>query len=241
MAPDPNWYEVLRVHPSALPEQIRRSYTILAQHGHPDSGGAGADMQQLRQARDVLLDPERRRAYDAQLRAQTQTGQPEAAGVPTHAQRDEWGQESVWVPPPPQGSGWQQPPPHPPGHGPVAPDGVSRAPRLSRADVLGRSAPERVTGLVWLLVSLVAPVASALLDLSLVDALTYAGLVLLSVLVGALRLTGRASWPYVVWVVVALALGAVLVGPMGQWGTGLYVLVWAAAFVGAVETRRRGR
>lgn len=123
MGTDRNWYEVLRVHPQAPPELIKRSFQILAQHGHPDSGGDGTiDMQDLTTARDILLNPARRKAFDEELaareqaeRRQQEAAQPQFEETVDEEVVDDWGQEEAWVPqasqtqPPPQQEQQYQP------------------------------------------------------------------------------------------------------------------------------------
>lgn len=125
MAIDRNWYEVLHVSPTAPPELIKKSFQVLAQHGHPDKGGDGIDMQDLTLARDILLDPARRKAFDDQLAAEAaaeaERSRQESARQPRPEEPvveeviDDWGQEEAWVP----GTGAQPPPPHEPQYQPT--------------------------------------------------------------------------------------------------------------------------
>lgn len=106
MATERNWYEVLRVHPQAPPELIKKSFQVLAQTWHPDKGGDGTvDMQDLTMARDILLDPDRRKAFDAHLaakadaeRRQHETTEPHVEEIVEQEVVDDWGQEEAWVP-----------------------------------------------------------------------------------------------------------------------------------------------
>ena len=64
-------YEILQVHPSALPEVVEAAYRALAMVQHPDTNGnrdSGA-MAELNWAYSVLHDPEERIAYDRRRRA----------------------------------------------------------------------------------------------------------------------------------------------------------------------------
>lgn len=58
-------YDALGVDPDADPEAIRRAYRERAKRHHPDAGGDAGEFRRLTTARDVLLDEERRRRYDA--------------------------------------------------------------------------------------------------------------------------------------------------------------------------------
>jgi len=59
-------YEVLQVHPSALPEVVEAAYRALALVHHPDRNGnhGQAAMAELNAAYALLRDPERRMEYD---------------------------------------------------------------------------------------------------------------------------------------------------------------------------------
>jgi len=64
-----NYYDELQIHPKAELETIQRVYRLFAARYHPDnkeSGDAGK-FRQIREAYEVLSDPERRAGYDAQL------------------------------------------------------------------------------------------------------------------------------------------------------------------------------
>lgn len=74
----PDYYAILHIPRSAGAVAIRRAYRARARAWHPDANGgsaaAEAQMKRLNEARDVLLDPERRRAYDAWLAARAIAG-----------------------------------------------------------------------------------------------------------------------------------------------------------------------
>jgi len=63
----PDYYEFLQISPKAEPDTIHRIYRFLAARLHPDNPDTG-DAKQfllLKQAYDVLSNPERRAEYDA--------------------------------------------------------------------------------------------------------------------------------------------------------------------------------
>lgn len=63
--PEPDFYEVLQVHPKASPLIIKKAYrTLLLAGSHPDQGGDSAQTQLLTEAYRVLSDPSLRDAYD---------------------------------------------------------------------------------------------------------------------------------------------------------------------------------
>ncbi|BAS10881.1 chaperone protein DnaJ [Arthrobacter sp. Hiyo4] len=76
MTTQPDYYDVLRVRPSASQQEISRAYRALMRTHHPDldggaTGGATpgrdlsrAELLQIMQAFSVLRDPVRRAAYD---------------------------------------------------------------------------------------------------------------------------------------------------------------------------------
>ncbi len=64
----PNYYEFLQISPNAEPDTIHRVFRFLAARLHPDNPESGDSDKffLLKQAHDVLSDPARRTAYDAQ-------------------------------------------------------------------------------------------------------------------------------------------------------------------------------
>ncbi|MGQ9837048.1 MAG: J domain-containing protein [Cyanobacteriota bacterium] len=63
-----DYYAILNVSPDADMEEVKQAFRQLARQFHPDVAGEGSRerFQQIRQAYQVLSDPERRRQYDAQ-------------------------------------------------------------------------------------------------------------------------------------------------------------------------------
>ncbi|WP_104060558.1 J domain-containing protein [Arthrobacter sp. 4R501] len=72
MTTQPDYYDVLRVRPSASQQEISRAYRALMRTHHPDLDGRAtvgrdlsrAELLQIMQAFSVLRDPARRAAYD---------------------------------------------------------------------------------------------------------------------------------------------------------------------------------
>lgn len=66
----PTWYDILGVEPDATPEQIKAAWRDSTDKFEPGTGGSRFRM--FNEAADVLLDPEKRRAYDAELAGATE-------------------------------------------------------------------------------------------------------------------------------------------------------------------------
>jgi len=79
--PDPDWYAVLEVPPGADETAIRAAHRRRARDLHPDvnpAPDATARMAELNRARDILLDPAQRAAFD---RDRQPTGEPGTTGL----------------------------------------------------------------------------------------------------------------------------------------------------------------
>ena len=69
-----NYYELLGVSKDASAEEINKAYRIQAKKWHPDvskEDNAAQIMNQLNEAKDILLDEEKRKAYDLSLTGNT--------------------------------------------------------------------------------------------------------------------------------------------------------------------------
>ena len=77
-----DFYRVMQVDPAADPDIIKAAYRVLARKLHPDHTGDESAMKRLNTAWDVLRDPGRRTAYDAERdAAAVAAGQP----TPSHS------------------------------------------------------------------------------------------------------------------------------------------------------------
>lgn len=79
---NPTLYDVLGVTPDAGRDQIKRAWHDAADRFEPGSGGSSAQFRLFNEAAEVLLDPERRAAYDEQLTVQgraTPVSEPDVA------------------------------------------------------------------------------------------------------------------------------------------------------------------
>lgn len=79
----PDYYEFLQISPNAEPETIHRVYRFLAARFHPDNAETGDPSQffLLKQAYDVLSDPERRAKYDASFQDDVPTPDPLSTSI----------------------------------------------------------------------------------------------------------------------------------------------------------------
>jgi curved DNA-binding protein CbpA len=61
-----NYYDILEINKSATPEEIKEAYRKLVKIHHPDiNGGKDEKFKQISEAYSVLIDPEKRKAYDS--------------------------------------------------------------------------------------------------------------------------------------------------------------------------------
>ena len=111
-SPNPTWYDVLGVSRDAGPDEIKAAWRHATDKFEPGSGSG--QFRMFNEAADVLLDPERRRAYDATLDA-TGTTAESAQVTPAPVTGTE---EAESAPPPP---------PAPP-----APETRARAPKAPK-------------------------------------------------------------------------------------------------------------
>lgn len=76
-----SYYEVLNIGPDASQEEIHAAYRALVKKVHPDGGGTAGLFDYVRVAYDVLSDPDKRRAYDEQLRSGAAQPEEDAEGA----------------------------------------------------------------------------------------------------------------------------------------------------------------
>jgi curved DNA-binding protein CbpA len=80
-------YQVLRVTEDAPIELIDASWRVLVRRFHPDNGPEASHEKTVRvnQAHDVLSDPKKREAYDAELALERAQRKPRPVDNPTRA------------------------------------------------------------------------------------------------------------------------------------------------------------
>ncbi len=75
---DPDHYATLGLHQRCTPAQVRSAFRVLVKRHHPDVHAGAPDAvaraQALNAAYEILIDPARRRAYDAELSDRDPTG-----------------------------------------------------------------------------------------------------------------------------------------------------------------------
>src|SRR4051794_40651072 len=82
-SPNPTWYDVLGVSRDASPAEIKAAWRNATDKFEPGSGSG--QFRMFNDAADVLLDPERREAYDASLEGGQARVQPAGPPVEDHA------------------------------------------------------------------------------------------------------------------------------------------------------------
>ncbi len=85
-----SYYDDLGLPTSASQREIRDRYRELAMVAHPDHGGDPVVFRLLNEAYEVLGDPDRRRAYDAELAAEATGPAPSAAPEMSQEASDRW-------------------------------------------------------------------------------------------------------------------------------------------------------
>jgi len=139
--PTPDYYELLDVSPTASADEIKAAYRRLSKSAHPDAGGNSGLFRLVDQARDTLLDPDKRAAYDRSRNEPKPPPRSEPKPPPRPRPADDgWRveEEPTWRPP------WAEPP---------APEGLVARLRMAVTDRLpGGLGQSRVT-------ELAAPVA----------------------------------------------------------------------------------
>jgi Mce-associated membrane protein len=105
---NPTLYDVLGVSRDASREEIRRAWRDAADRFEPGEGGSTKQFRLFNEAAEVLLDPERRKAYDAQLEAEAVEDLEEAEAEDSAAQveatavdEDQTAESTVPTPPVP--------------------------------------------------------------------------------------------------------------------------------------------
>lgn len=71
-----NWYKILGVDEHADQALVSKVFQFRSRQLHPDAGGDPEQMKLVNQAWDVLRDPGRRAAFDAQRASERQQAEP---------------------------------------------------------------------------------------------------------------------------------------------------------------------
>lgn len=67
MSLEKNYYTILRIPPNATPEQIKEAFRVRVKETHPDTRDR-SEFYGVKEAYDVLSDPEQRKVYDRRLK-----------------------------------------------------------------------------------------------------------------------------------------------------------------------------
>jgi len=92
---DNNLYRVLQVDPGANHLVIQAAYRVLARIFHPDVEGDGEAMKAINHAWDILGDPRRRAAYDAELAGRHPGSAHSSAATATAPPRSQGSRENA--------------------------------------------------------------------------------------------------------------------------------------------------
>ena len=95
-SPNPTWYDVLGVSRDATPDEIKAAWRNATDKFEPGSGSG--QFRMFNEAADVLLDPDRRAAYDESLGAEPTPVSPGTGDVAPEREPDA---EPMEEPPPP--------------------------------------------------------------------------------------------------------------------------------------------
>jgi DnaJ-class molecular chaperone len=75
-----DYYKILHITPDATSEEIRKVYLSLVKRYHPDRYGSDAGpFRDVREAYEVLSDPEKRRLYDRSRHIDRASGRPKSS------------------------------------------------------------------------------------------------------------------------------------------------------------------
>jgi len=138
---NPTLYDILGVAPDASREQIRRAWREAADRFEPGEGSSTRQFRMFNEAAEVLLDPERRAEYDAQLATSGTAPTVEPTTGPTTGSPTE---PTASVAEPSPESSEDEPAPRRP------PLGVSLPRRTPSSNVEGSSSP--AGGVPWAVV-----------------------------------------------------------------------------------------
>ncbi len=212
MAETPTHYELLGVSEDALPSDIKSAFRREAKRQHPDQGGNPAVFRMVEDAYEVLISPDRRAQYDADLRG----GEPTPPGgvrVNDQAGQEQWADEpwaDDWA-----DDNWVDGPYGSPGHG--APGG---APQGGPIFVTAPPHPQRLSSRLpeWFPTSMVKR------RIKILMALAFLGLILLFTgqLVPGFGSAGLVA--LLAWAVLAFYLGSIILRA-AAWCLVLYALI----------------
>lgn len=66
-----NYYNILRIPPTATPEQIKEAFRVRVKETHPDTRDR-SEFYGVKEAYDVLSDPTQRKEYDRRLKLEVE-------------------------------------------------------------------------------------------------------------------------------------------------------------------------